>query len=46
MCIRTCHGDCGERRICKKCSVEKGEESDSYCLECSGNKEEDHEMEG
>lgn len=45
VCIRTCHGSCGDRRICKKCSVEQGEESDSFCLECM-NKEEDHEMEG
>lgn len=45
VCIRTCHGSCGDRRICKKCSMEKGEEGDSYCLECL-NKEEDHEMEG
>lgn len=45
VCIRTCHGSCGDRRICKKCSVEQGEERDSFCLECM-NKEEDHEMEG
>ncbi|KAE9993708.1 hypothetical protein EG327_003718 [Venturia inaequalis] len=36
---------CGDRRICKKCSVEQGEEFDSFCLECI-NKEEDHEMDG
>lgn len=45
VCIRTCHGSCGDRRICRKCSVEQGEESDSFCLECI-NKEEDHEMDG
>ncbi|TID16916.1 hypothetical protein E2P81_ATG09475 [Venturia nashicola] len=44
VCIRTCHGSCGDRKICKQCSVEQGEERDSFCLDCM-NKEEDHEME-
>jgi hypothetical protein len=44
ICIRTCHGKCGERMICRGCSVEKGQEGDAHCLECVG-KTEDHEME-
>ncbi|KAE9979763.1 hypothetical protein BLS_007087 [Venturia inaequalis] len=37
--------DMCEKRACTKCSVEQGEEFDSFCLECI-NKEEDHEMDG
>jgi hypothetical protein len=44
ICIRTCLGRCRDRRICRTCSVEKGEEGDSHCLECL-DKTEDHEME-
>jgi hypothetical protein len=43
ICIRTCHGRCGGRRICSTCSMERGEEGDSHCLECL-DKAEDHEM--
>jgi hypothetical protein len=45
ICIRICHGSCGDRRICRECSKEQGEEGDSHCLDCLQDKTEDHEME-
>lgn len=33
ICARQCIGGCG-KAICKKCTVEVGQEGDSWCLDC------------
>jgi len=45
ICIRQCEARCGERKICRQCCVEEGENGDVSCLDCLQSSQ-DQEMEG
>jgi len=45
ICIRRCEAGGCERKVCRSCCVEEGENGDVSCLECL-EKTRDHEMEG
>ncbi|KAF2400514.1 hypothetical protein EJ06DRAFT_433219 [Trichodelitschia bisporula] len=34
ICIRQCEAQCGGRKICRECCVERGEDGDVFCLDC------------
>lgn len=45
ICMRQCQANCGERKICRSCCVEEGEDGDVSCLDCLQHSQ-DQEMEG
>jgi hypothetical protein len=45
ICMRQCQAGCNERKICRQCSVEQGEDGDVSCLDCL-ERSQDQEMEG
>jgi hypothetical protein len=44
ICIRLCEVGSCEKKVCRQCCVEQGENGDVYCLDCL-EKTHDHEME-
>ncbi|KAF2146456.1 uncharacterized protein K452DRAFT_294033 [Aplosporella prunicola CBS 121167] len=45
ICMRQCQGvapGCGERKICRSCCIERGEEGETWCLNCLGQMDEGH----
>jgi hypothetical protein len=44
ICIRQCESGSCERKVCRQCCVEQGENGDVCCLDCLENTQ-DHEME-